>query len=404
MPLFVINTPQMGFNIVSQALAEESSDDGDSGSGDDDERETDDQSDDEQSDDQSDDEQSDEEKCVETEETESDDQPNEETCDNTETDEQSDDQTEQTEQSDDEQSDDQTEQTEQTEQSEQSDDEQSDDQSEDKEAAQNEETSDSVIGSNVPTVLDVILKDDSLLKEVVDDNTTDSGLASALTDIQEQQNQPAVETCANEADDDGDGMIDENCPPLTSTPAETCGNSIDDDGDGTVDEEECAVPPAETCGNSIDDDGDGTIDEEECVVPPAETCGNSIDDDGDGTIDEEECVVPPTEICDNQLDDDVDGKTDNADEEDCSAILPAVVIESAEDEEGEPLSQGDMIAPGEVTFTFSAKTNETSQSHGNLQDYKFECALDGKSFNSCNSPETVKLTDGKYTFVVRLTS
>ena len=333
MPLFVINTPQMGFSIVSQALAEESSDDGDSGSGDDDERETDDQSDDEQSDDQSDDEQSDEEKCVETEETESDDQPNEETCNNTETDEQSDDQTEQTEQSDDEQS---------------------DDQSEDKEAAQNEETSDSVIGSNVPTVLDVILKDDSLLKEVVDDNTTDSGLASALTDIQEQQNQPAVETCANEADDDGDGMIDENCPPLTST--------------------------------------------------PAETCGNSMDDDGDGTIDEEECVVPPTEICDNQLDDDVDGKTDNADEEDCSAILPAVVIESAEDEEGEPLSQGDMIAPGEVTFTFSAKTNETSQSHGNLQDYKFECALDGKSFNSCNSPETVKLTDGKYTFVVRLTS
>ncbi|HKQ20699.1 MAG TPA: hypothetical protein VJS91_01550, partial [Nitrososphaeraceae archaeon] len=47
-PLFVINSPQMGFNIVSQALAEESSDDGDSGSGDDDEKESDDQSDDEQ--------------------------------------------------------------------------------------------------------------------------------------------------------------------------------------------------------------------------------------------------------------------------------------------------------------------------------------------------------------------
>ena len=349
--MFVINTPQMGFNIVSQALAEESSDDGDSGSGDDDEKE---------SDDQSDDEQSDEEKCVETEETESDDQPNEETCDNTETDEQSDDQTEQTEQSDDEQSDDQLEQT------------------EDKEATQNQEASDSLTQASMPTILDVILKDDSLLKEVVDDNTTESGLATALTEIQEEQNQPVAETCGNAADDDGDGMIDENCPPLTST-------------------------PAETCGNAADDDGDGTIDEEDCVVPPAETCGNATDDDGDGTIDEEDCVVPPTEICNNQLDDDVDGKIDEADEEDCPTILPAVVIESAQDEEGEPLSQGDMIAPGEVTFTFSTETSlSTRSSQADSQDYAFECALDDESFNSCNSPVTYNMEEGKHDFVVRL--
>ena len=88
---------------------------------------------------------------------------------------------------------------------------------------------------------------------------------------------------------------------------------------------------------------------------PAETCGNETDDDGDGTIDEEECVIIQAEICDNGLDDDADGKTDDADEDDCSTVLPAVVIESAEDEEGEPLSRGDMIAPGEVTFTFSTK-------------------------------------------------
>src|SRR5687768_17761984 len=48
--------------------------------------------------------------------------------------------------------------------------------------------------------------------------------------------------------------------------------------------------------NQADDDGDGTVDEEDCVVPPVESCGNETDDDGDGTVDEEECVVPPTEI------------------------------------------------------------------------------------------------------------
>ena len=106
-----------------------------------------------------------------------------------------------------------------------------------------------------------------MLKDVVDDNTTEPGLASSLTEIQEEQNQPATETCGNEADDDGDGTIDENCPPLISNPTETCGNEADDDGDGTIDEEDCVVPPAETCGNEADDDGDGTIDEEDCVVP-----------------------------------------------------------------------------------------------------------------------------------------
>ena len=116
------------------------------------------------------------------------------------------------------------------------------------------------------------------------------------------------------------------------------------------------VPPTETCGNQADDDGDGIVDEEDLIVPPTETCGNQADDDGDGIVDEEDCDVPPTEICDNDLDDDADGKTDDADEDDCPAIMPAVEIESAEDEEGEPLSQGDMIAPGEVTFTFSAKS------------------------------------------------
>ena len=242
-----------------------------------------------------------------------------------------------------------------------------------------------------------------MLKEVVDDNSTEPGLASSLTEIQEEQNQPATETCGNEADDDGDGTIDENCPPLISTPTETCGNEADDDGDGTIDEEDCVVPPTETCGNEADDDGDGTIDEEDCVVPPTETCGNEADDDGDGIVDEEECIVLPAEICDNELDDDADGKTDDADENDCSGITPAVVIDSAEDEEGEPLSPGDIIAPGEVTFTFSTEAGLTPQdSQADSQDYEFECALDDESFNSCSSPMTYNMEEGKHDFVVRL--
>ncbi len=289
-PLFIINTPQVGFHIISQALAEESSEEESSDSGDDEEKESDEQSDEE----------SDEEKCVETEETEeeTDDQPSEETCDNTDKDEESDEQVEKVTE----------EETEKV-----------------TEETQNDETSDSGAEPKEPTVLDVILNDDSLLKEVVDDNSTEAGLASSLTEIQEEQNQPA-----------------------------------------------------------------------------AETCGNEADDDGDGTIDEEDCVVPPTEICDNELDDDADGKADEADEDDCSTILPAVVIDSAEDEEGEPLSQGDIIAPGEITFTFSAKSTHTTDTQEDSSSFSFECGIDGESFSSCSSPATIKMEDGKHTFVVKL--
>ena len=357
-PLFIINTPQIGFHIISQALAEESSEEESSDSGDDEEKESDEQSDEE----------SDEQTCVEPEETEaeSEDQESEESCENQETDEESD-----------EQSEEETEEAEETQETEEESNEEPQE-TQEAEEIQNDETSNSVTEANEPTVLDAILSDDSLLKQVVDDNSTEPGLASALTVIQEDQNQLATETCANEADDDGDGIVDEDCAPST-------------------------LPPTETCGNETDDDGDGTIDEEDCVVSPTETCGNETDDDGDGTIDEEDCVIIQAEICDNGLDDDADGKTDTADEDDCSVILPAVVIKSAEDEEGEPLSRGDLIAPGEVTFTFSTEAGLTTQgSQADSQDYEFECALDDESFNLCSSPMTYEMEAGKHDFVVRL--
>jgi hypothetical protein len=146
-------------------------------------------------------------------------------------------------------------------------------------------------------------------------------------------------------------------------------------------------------------------DEEECTPPASEICGNGIDDNKDGVTDEDQCITVPTEICDNQIDDDIDGKIDTQDE-DCPIIEPTVLIESAVDEEGEPLSQGDLIAPQEVTFTFSAQANEKSQNSGveNRQDHQFECALDAGSFNECSSPTTYKLEQGKHDFVVRLVS
>ena len=385
-PLFIINTPQIGFHVISRVLAEESSEEESSDSGDDDEKEADDQSDDDEkeADDQSDDDEkeaddqsdaeaddqsdaeADEETCTEPKETEAETegQKTGEPCENPETDEEADDQSEEkTEQKAEETEAESTEETQET--------------PETKET-QNDETSNSNTDASEPTVLDAILSDDSLLKQVVDDNATEPVLASALTVIQEDLNQPATETCGNEADDDGDGIVDEDCAPTTS-------------------------PPAETCANETDDDGDGAIDEEDCVVSPAETCANETDDDGDGTIDEEDCVIIQAEICDNGLDDDADGKIDAADEDDCSVLMPAVVIASAEDEEGEPLSRGDLIVPGEVTFTFSAEPGLTLQgSQADSQDYEFECALDDESFNSCNSPMTYNMEAGKHDFVVKL--
>ena len=71
------------------------------------------------------------------------------------------------------------------------------------------------------------------------------------------------------ADDDGDGLIDEDPVDL-----------IDNDDDGSINED--PVDP------QVDNDGDGLINEDE---------DNNIDDDGDGLIDED-----PPELIDNDID------------------------------------------------------------------------------------------------------
>lgn len=62
---------------------------------------------------------------------------------------------------------------------------------------------------------------------------------------------------------------------LGGQPSEICGNGKDDDGDGLIDED-CNPPVEEICGNGIDDDGDGLIDEDCPIIKGRMTGGGSI--------------------------------------------------------------------------------------------------------------------------------
>jgi len=427
-PLFINNTPQTGIPIILQALAEESSDDESSDSGDEkEEEEAEEEKEEEETEEEKEEEEAEEEKCDETDEETEEEEADQEKCD--ETDEEIEEETE--EEKEEETEEEKEEETE--EEKEEKEKESLEETEEEKEEETKKEFANAVADSEEHTLLEEILSDDSLIEEVINDKTTEADLASTLLVIKQEHEETDKEidivadseeyTLLDEILNDESllkdvisdntteavlvsTLLDINQEPVQNpSTTEICGNQADDDGDGTIDEDcnPTTLPPTElteTCANQTDDDGDGIVDEEDCVVPPAETCANQTDDDGDGIVDEEDCTVLPTEICDNDLDDDADGKTDDADEDDCPAIMPAVEIESAEDEEGEPLAQEDIIAPGEVTFTFSAKIDEIVED--TEQSYEFECALDGESFNTCSSPQTVSMEDGKHTFVVRL--
>jgi uncharacterized repeat protein (TIGR01451 family) len=123
--------------------------------------------------------------------------------------------------------------------------------------------------------------------------------------------------CANNTDDDADGLVNDGCP--ANGGAETgaqCHNNIDDDGDGGVVNDGCSymysVESGAECTNSVDDDADGVVndgcpavgpdtdgngqpdpevedqgEEGEEIVPntaPAAQCLDATDDDGDGVI------------------------------------------------------------------------------------------------------------------------
>ena len=417
-PLFIVNTPQNGFHIISQALAEESSDGENSDSDEEKEgeekeeekegEEKEEEKEEEEKEEEKEEEEKEEEKEEEEKEEEKEEEEKEEEkCD--ETDEEKEEETGETEQEKCDETDEETE-DEKEEETEDEKEEETEDEKEESKEETKKEFANAVADSEEHTLLEEILSDESLTEEVINDKTTEADLVSTLLDINQEQEETDKEidividseeyTLLDEILNDESllkGVISDN-----TTEAVLVSTLLD------INQEPVQNPlTTETCGNQADDDGDGTIDEDcnPTTLPPTElteTCSNQADDDGDGIVDEEDCVVPPAEICDNGLDDDADGKTDDADGDDCSAIMPAVEIESAEDEEGEPLSQGDMIAPGEVTFTFSAKSTHETDAQENSQSYSFECGVDGESFSSCSSPTTIQMEDGKHTFVVRL--
>ena len=113
-----------------------------------------------------------------------------------------------------------------------------------------------------------------------------------------------------DADNDGDGRLDEDLPADTENDGASGIRGIDDDGNGLADfllssagddDETILLASDEDPVNGLDDDGDGKIDED----PGADNNGDSapgiagVDDDGDGSIDEGDIA-----------DDDEDGESD----------------------------------------------------------------------------------------------
>jgi type II secretory pathway pseudopilin PulG len=100
-----------------------------------------------------------------------------------------------------------------------------------------------------------------------------------------------------DADNDGDGLFDEDLPPDITNDRAPGIYLIDDSGDGTVDKFSacCSQDDDEDFGiinedpiNGVDDDGDGLIDDDPGGDMNADACPGicGIDDDRDGTIDE----------------------------------------------------------------------------------------------------------------------
>ena len=111
-----------------------------------------------------------------------------------------------------------------------------------------------------------------------------------------------------DADNDNDGLINED-PPGDITEDNAGGILfLDDDGDGLIDEGGNAADDDEYAGtadedplNGVDDDNDGSIDEDFSADLNGDGCSGlcGVDDDGDGAIDES-----------GSGDDDEDGQTD----------------------------------------------------------------------------------------------
>lgn len=153
------------------------------------------------------------------------------------------------------------------------------------------------------------------------------------------------EDCGNNADDNGNTLVDCEDPQCVGDPGcvEICNNNDDDDADGQTDcdDTDCSLAPGcfEICNNgNVDDDGNGDADcaDSACVADLSCTDPNS-DGDGDGTLNGvDNCPSLPNNDqtdsdkdgvgnvcdsfendCDNGASDDLDGEVDCQDS-DCS--------------------------------------------------------------------------------------
>lgn len=91
----------------------------------------------------------------------------------------------------------------------------------------------------------MILTLDTAVKNIKAKIVTDGGTTQYSFEVKAPIPPPPDEICGNGIDDNGNGQIDENCPPPPPPPIEICGNGIDDDGDGLIDED-CPPPTGDT--------------------------------------------------------------------------------------------------------------------------------------------------------------
>jgi cysteine-rich repeat protein/Cys-rich repeat protein len=168
--------------------------------------------------------------------------------------------------------------------------------------------------------------------------------------------------CADQADDDFDGLVDCEDPDCTyaeaCTVAEICQNGADDDMDGYLDCEDTdcpSCPPTETwCGNLVDDDLDGQLD---CDDPDcASECGVTVCGDG---------LQVGNEECDDGDLEDGDGCSSLCTVEldvFCAALPPLVIGTNASTNvDGTNALSSSCVPPGgrEVAYDFTALADGT---------------------------------------------
>ena len=281
------------------------------------------------------------------------------------------------------------------------------------------QSSDSDTGGNEYTLLDKITSDPTILESVINDKKTDTGLVSNLVQLKQETETASIsETCDNNemiatvSDEDCASTITTNDIIDSGTNTDTNFTNIStniDTNTNTTDSSTNAnttTPTSGNCDEGADNSTDSIIastNNENCTPttpePVSDTCSNGVDNNTTGTSNgtSMDCIPPISNACDDTED------NNTTDAINCP-VKPNVAIDSAVDEAGNSLSQGDLIIPQKVTFTFSANASEATQAleGGSAKDYQFECSVDDESFKACSSPMTYAMETGKHNFVVRL--